>query len=141
MNEAKSMAATAAAGMSGIGNIKTNIFRFKIYIVFFLSFTDYLRRQKLLEDLITDNNAKNLKQHVEFLTSIFAITSSASILVSDLSDSLSSGKIISVESLLDAIVILYDECSTSSLRREKTVSDFVETSKIDSSLSFYLYES
>lgn len=91
---------------------------------------DYLKRQKLLEDLITDNNVENLKQNVEFLTSIIAISSSAGSLIAELLDSINSGKIISVESLLDAIIILYNECSTSSLRREKTVSDFVETSKI-----------
>lgn len=91
-----------------------------------MSSIDYLKRQKILEDLISDNNAKNLKQHKEFLTSIFAITSSTS----NLSESLNSGKIFSIETLLDAIIILYDECSTSSLRREKSVSDFVDMSKI-----------
>lgn len=35
------------------------------------------------------------------------------------------GKVISVETLLDALLLLYDECSNSSLRREKTVSDFI----------------
>jgi hypothetical protein len=35
-------------------------------------------------------------------------------------------KAITVESLLDALIILYDECSNSTLRREKTVSDFLE---------------
>jgi serine/threonine-protein kinase MRCK len=32
----------------------------------------------------------------------------------------------SVETLLDILLILYDECCNSSLRREKTVSDFIE---------------
>ncbi len=41
----------------------------------------------------------------------------------------SSGKIISVETLLDALIIIYDECCNSSLRREKTVSDFIELLK------------
>ena len=36
------------------------------------------------------------------------------------------GKAISVETLLDALLLLYDECSNSSLRREKTVSDFIK---------------
>jgi serine/threonine-protein kinase MRCK len=35
---------------------------------------------------------------------------------------------ISVETLLDALLVLYDECFTSALRREKTVSDFLELS-------------
>lgn len=33
---------------------------------------------------------------------------------------------ISVETLLDALLVLYDECCNSALRREKTVSDFIE---------------
>lgn len=36
------------------------------------------------------------------------------------------GKSISVEALLDALLVLYDECCNSSLRREKTVTDFIE---------------
>lgn len=93
--------------------------------------SDYIKRQKILEDLITDNNAKNLKQHVEFLTSIVAITNTANTagFIADISESLNSGKLLSIETLLDAFIILYDECSISSLRREKTVSDFVEMSK------------
>ncbi|KAL9917053.1 serine/threonine-protein kinase Genghis Khan isoform X1 [Glossina fuscipes] len=39
------------------------------------------------------------------------------------------GKAISVETLLDALLLLYDECSNSSLRREKTVSDFIKIVK------------
>jgi serine/threonine-protein kinase MRCK len=41
---------------------------------------------------------------------------------------------ISVETLLDALLVLYDECFTSALRREKTVSDFLELS---TSISFW----
>ncbi|GFV54017.1 uncharacterized protein TNCV_3724501 [Trichonephila clavipes] len=36
------------------------------------------------------------------------------------------GKSISVETLVDALIVLYDECCNSSLRREKTVSSFIE---------------
>ena len=32
----------------------------------------------------------------------------------------------SIETLMDVLVVLFDECSTSSLRREKTVSEFIE---------------
>ena len=32
----------------------------------------------------------------------------------------------SVETLLDVLLVLFDECTNSSLRREKTVSDFIE---------------
>ena len=33
---------------------------------------------------------------------------------------------LSVETLLDVLLVLFDECSSSSLRREKTVSEFLE---------------
>lgn len=39
------------------------------------------------------------------------------------------GKSISVEALLDGLLVLYDECCNSSLRREKTVTDFIELVK------------
>lgn len=36
------------------------------------------------------------------------------------------GHTFSIETLIDVLLILYDECCNSSLRREKTVSDFIE---------------
>ncbi|KAI5704339.1 hypothetical protein M8J75_004181 [Diaphorina citri] len=36
------------------------------------------------------------------------------------------GRVFSIETLLDILLVLYDECCNSSLRREKTVSDFIE---------------
>ncbi|KAK5640191.1 hypothetical protein RI129_011002 [Pyrocoelia pectoralis] len=36
------------------------------------------------------------------------------------------GQSFSIETLIDVLIILYDECCNSSLRREKTVSDFIE---------------
>lgn len=39
-------------------------------------------------------------------------------------------KAISVETLVDAFVVLFDECCNSSLRREKTVSNFIEYGKL-----------
>lgn len=38
-------------------------------------------------------------------------------------------KSISVEALLDCLLVIYDECCNSSLRREKTVTDFMELFK------------
>lgn len=35
-------------------------------------------------------------------------------------------KCFSIETLLDVLLVLFDECNNSSLRREKTVSDFIE---------------
>lgn len=39
---------------------------------------------------------------------------------------LSDGQSYSMETLLDVLLVLFDECTNSSLRREKTVSDFIE---------------
>lgn len=35
----------------------------------------------------------------------------------------------SIETLIDILLVLYDECCNSSLRKEKTVSDFIEFGK------------
>ncbi|CRK98152.1 CLUMA_CG011520, isoform A [Clunio marinus] len=92
------------------------------------------KRIKQLEDVITDNNATNLLKHIALLTTTTATSSALTAattsimnqLEGNFNTSVHSGKIVSVETLLDALVILYDECSNSSLRREKTVSDFLE---------------
>lgn len=55
--------------------------------------------------------------------------------VTTVSSSSSTSISISVETLLDALLVLYDECFHSALRREKTVSDFLELSE---SLAFYI---
>ncbi|XP_023210803.1 serine/threonine-protein kinase MRCK alpha-like [Centruroides sculpturatus] len=39
------------------------------------------------------------------------------------------GKSFSIETLLDALVVLYDECVNSSLRKEKTISNFIDYAK------------
>lgn len=39
------------------------------------------------------------------------------------------GQSFSIETLIDVLLVLYDECCSSSLRREKTVSDFIEFGK------------
>ncbi|RZF34758.1 hypothetical protein LSTR_LSTR007810 [Laodelphax striatellus] len=39
------------------------------------------------------------------------------------------GQCFSIETLLDILLVLYDECCNSSLRREKTVSDFIQFAK------------
>jgi serine/threonine-protein kinase MRCK len=41
----------------------------------------------------------------------------------------SGGQAFSVETLLDILIVLYDECCSSTLRREKSVSEFVEFGK------------
>lgn len=39
------------------------------------------------------------------------------------------GQCFSIETLLDILLVLYDECCNSSLRRENAVSDFIEFGK------------
>ena len=39
------------------------------------------------------------------------------------------GHSFSIETLIDILLVLYDECCNSSLRREKTVTDFIELGK------------
>ncbi len=34
--------------------------------------------------------------------------------------------VLGVEALLDAFIVLYDECCNSTLRREKTIAEFIE---------------
>lgn len=46
------------------------------------------------------------------------------------------GQCFSIETLLDILLVLYDECCNSSLRREKTVSEFIEFGKF--SVLFYV---
>ena len=113
------------------------------------------KRIKQLEDLITDNNAANLLKHVALLTTKIATSSALTAattsitnqLEASLNTSVHSGKIVSVETLLDALVILFEECSNSTLRREKTVSDFLELRKLPSAnlcsvlLTFQIFSS
>lgn len=93
------------------------------------------KRIKQLEDLITDNNASNLVKHVALLSTTIATGSALKAATTSITNQLEantsvhSGKIVSIETLLDSLVILFDECSNSSLRREKTVSDFLELCK------------
>jgi hypothetical protein len=44
-------------------------------------------------------------------------------------DSESSAINLSVETLIDCLIVLYDECQNSSLRREKNVEQFIELCK------------
>lgn len=63
-----------------------------------------------LEQLITNTNANKLKD-----LQVWPMNETS--------------KILSVESLLDCLIVLFDECQNSSLRREKTVSEFLELRK------------
>jgi uncharacterized membrane protein len=115
-------------------NIHSVLYSFRVHRL-----DSITKRIKQLEDLITDNNASNLLKHVALLTTTIATSSALTAattsitnqLEANLNTSVHSGKIVSIETLLDSLVILYDECSNSSLRREKTVSDFLELCKLN----------
>lgn len=47
----------------------------------------------------------------------------------------SNGLALSVETLLDVFLVLYDECSSSTLRREKNISEYVEFGKFSITLT------
>ena len=47
---------------------------------------------------------------------------------------------LSFETLLDSMIVLYDECCSSTLRREKSVSDFVEFGKYGLCLRTYKFQ-
>ena len=46
----------------------------------------------------------------------------------------------SIETLMDVLVVLFDECTTSSLRREKTVSEFIELGELGIYYSVVFYK-
>lgn len=53
--------------------------------------------------------------------------------VSDLQNN--KGQALSIETLLDVLVVLYDECCNTTLRREKNISEFVEFGEFMSHIS------
>lgn len=77
-----------------------------------------LRRLRQLESIIIENGASNI-----LLSSMANDGKTANATLTN------PGKTLSVEALLDALLVLYDECCNSSLRREKTVNDFIELVK------------
>lgn len=51
----------------------------------------------------------------------------------------SNGQCLSVETLLDILVCLYDECNNSPLRREKNILEFLDWGKQDSLFYSFLF--
>lgn len=76
-----------------------------------------LKRLRQLESMIIENGASNL-----FLDSTTQQITTTTV-------NSQHTKSISVEALLDSLIVIYDECCNSSLRREKTVTDFIELFK------------
>lgn len=87
------------------------------FSTFFARLASPIARLDHLEHLIINTNSNKLK---DLQTSTSAITTTTN-------DTFS--RILSVESLLDCLIVLFDECQNSSLRREKTVSEFLELRK------------
>lgn len=73
-----------------------------------------LKRLRQLESIIIENGASSV---------LLASATDQQLITS------TQGKSMSVEALLDCLLVLYDECCNSSLRREKTVTDFIELVK------------
>lgn len=80
------------------------------YYSFDLFSVSPIARLEHLDQLIISNKIDSMKE--------------SSLLCADISN----GQKVSVETLLDVLIVLYDECQNSSLRREKTVSEFIELS-------------
>lgn len=74
-----------------------------------------LKRLRQLESLIIENGSSSLLHGSNVGTGV--------------NETNNPGKSLSVEAMLDCLLVLYDECCNSSLRREKTVSDFIELVK------------
>ena len=82
---------------------------------------------QILEALVNGINVKDVVRYISQLNNSIGVESTILNCVTNLeNDFQSSDKFINVESLLDALIIFYDECCHSSLRREKTVSDFLD---------------
>ncbi|XP_050095559.1 serine/threonine-protein kinase MRCK beta isoform X1 [Anopheles aquasalis] len=89
-------------------------------------------RLKELENLILDQvNSSNTNNNINNSSSngtsspLFRSMLGGAVIAAGLS----AEKFLSVETMLDCLLVLYDECANSSLRREKTVSDFIELMK------------
>lgn len=87
---------------------------------------------QILEALVNGSNIKDIIRYVSHLNNTIGVESAILNCVTNLeNDFQGSDKFINVESLLDALIIFYDECCHSSLRREKTVSDFLDLCEYD----------
>lgn len=79
-----------------------------------------LKRLRQLESMIIENGASGyLLGATDVPTEMLATQQNGG----------HNGKTMSIEALLDCLLVLYDECCNSSLRREKTVTEFIELVK------------
>lgn len=78
---------------------------------------DFIERISILESILLENNIDDEKSNAILQT----YTDNENLPVGR--------RAISIEALIDALIVLYDECCNSSLRREKTVSDFIKLGK------------
>lgn len=103
-----------------------------IYFFFVCSVQSPAVRLKELENLILDQvNTSNTNNNINNSSTngtgspLFRSMLGGAVIAAGLS----AEKFLSVETMLDCLLVLYDECANSSLRREKTVSDFIELMK------------
>ena len=51
----------------------------------------------------------------------------------------SQGQMFSIETLFDCLLVLYDECSNSTLCREKSISEFLEYGKSSNTILVHIF--
>lgn len=93
-------------------------------MIFHTAAVSGLKRLRQLESIIIENGASSVLLNTNTSGSNNDEKCTNASLVN-----VNPGKTLSVEALLDALIVLYDECCNSSLRREKTVNDFIELVK------------
>lgn len=108
-----------------------NYKRIRLNILLFTALDPGLKRLRQLESLIIENgsSAGFLMDTIEsagLLPAAVAAAAAAASVNHTGTAGGGPGKTLSVEALLDCLLVLYDECCNSSLRREKTVCDFIE---------------
>lgn len=79
-----------------------------------------MKRLRQLESMIIENGASGY---------LLGATDAATDMLAATQQNGHNGKSMSIEALLDCLLVLYDECCNSSLRREKTVTEFIELVK------------
>ena len=87
----------------------------RISNILFIGSVSGLKRLRQLESMIIENGASSF---------LLSTTDGSGV-----DYATNPGKSLSVEALLDGLLVLYDECCNSSLRREKTVTEFIELVK------------
>lgn len=110
----------------GIGYLKKNYINILLIIPW--PHFCYITLLCLIQLIIADITTGSCKKRLTFLKYILSDTSSDQKWASEFGED-TEGHQFSLDYLLDTFIVLYDECSNSSLRREKGVSDFLKLCK------------